>query len=77
MNQASLEAQVRPILLYNTNGFMYHVSIVDANLDNIFRPNFIQVPLHYNYDINHIFCMPWGINSLQKLFASWRDTYDI
>jgi hypothetical protein len=40
MSHASLEVQVGPILLYDTNGIMHHISIVHANLNNTLGPNF-------------------------------------
>jgi hypothetical protein len=77
MSHASLEVLVLPVLLYNTNSFTHHVGIVRANLINILVPKFNQVPLDHIYDINHVLHMLQGINSLQELFASRRDTHHI
>jgi hypothetical protein len=35
MSHASLEVQFRPVLLYDTNDFTHHTSIVRAYLNNI------------------------------------------
>jgi hypothetical protein len=67
MSHASLEVQVGPVLLYNTNSFMHHASIVRANLNTILRPKFNQVPLQH---IHYVCCLPKGINCSQEFFAN-------
>ena len=63
--------------MYNYYNFIYHANNIRANLDKILGPNLNLVPLDHIGNINYIFYMPQGINSLQELFASRGDIYYI